>query len=667
MTASTSHTTNRNPPELIRNGALSVNGVRVPLLSGEVQFFRMDPAGWENALRQVKGAGLPMVSTYLSWRRFSIGPDRYDLEGRTDPRLNVRRFLDLCVALGLWVTMKPGPWICAEEANGGYPDWLVEKKELQVLSAAGAPVAGYNPPFQSPVPSYLHPVYLQHVGRWLSDVDAALAEYFYPRGPILLVQLDNEPSMTFHDRLLESDYNAVNVGENGLYQKWLEDKYGTIGNLNRCHRRRWRRFSDVPAPRALQLSALEELTRYTDWVEFKEDLMARHIARLRQFHLEHAVDRVLFTINYNEHRQIGVPNDWHALEMSSGLGGFDYYPRMPLDDAGLADIALFVGYSRVCNVLPWSPEIMCGTWSFKGQERQPGGLTSADFEYLYLCCIAFGLKGMNFYMFADRDNWIDSPLDCRGNPGPTMEAVKNVIRLVTEEPDFEHFERRQEAAVLYYRPSAREAFISDAAGAALTVGGHSLGSSYRLFTSVFAELHRLNVDPAIADPVVQPGKLSNHRLILVPGAPAMDESTLSLLDEFEAGGGRVVWVGSRPGRGADFESLQREHPSLRAENIEKPGTADLLRVLEENGIRPEVSVDAPGVYSMVHHLRERSWLFVINSKQEATTVEVTFRSARPVRMTALPRADETISLGGAKAHITCKSRSVQVWSLDGVG
>ena len=59
-----------------------------------------------------------------------------------------------------------------------------------------------------------------------------LADYFHPQGPILLVQLDNEPSMTFHDRLLESDYNAVNLL---LYHGWLKDEYGTIENLNLSH------------------------------------------------------------------------------------------------------------------------------------------------------------------------------------------------------------------------------------------------------------------------------------------------------------------------------------------------------------------------------------------------------------------------------------------------
>jgi beta-galactosidase len=128
--------------ELISGNTLLLKNKKVPLLCGEVQFFRMDPEVWESCLKQVKNLGLPIVSTYLSWYRFSTGPGEYDLEGVTNPRLNVRKFLDLCSKYDLYVTMKPGPWICAEETNGGYPDWLVQNRDLQVLDAQDQPVKG---------------------------------------------------------------------------------------------------------------------------------------------------------------------------------------------------------------------------------------------------------------------------------------------------------------------------------------------------------------------------------------------------------------------------------------------------------------------------------------------------------------------------------------------
>ncbi len=632
----------RTHAELIHEGALVVNGARVPILSGEIQFFRMPPQTWDTALAGLKAAGLPMVSTYLSWRRFSLGPDQYDLDGRTDPRLDVRRFLDLCVKHDLWVTMKPGPWICAEEANGGYPDWLVEREDLCVLDAAGKPVQGYNPPFRSPIPSYLHPAYLDAVRAWFRQVDDVIEPYTWPRGPIILMQLDNEPSMTFHDRLLESDYNPVNVGEDGLYGRWLMEKYRTIADLNQAHGSSWRSFSAVQPPRSINPGRLPSLAPWADWAEFKERLMARHVEQLGRFHRENGLTGVLFTINYNEHPHVGVPNNWHALEQASGMGGFDFYPRMPLSPSGLADVALFMAYSRVCNAIPWSPEIMSGTWSFPGQEHASGELARADYEFLYLSALAFGLKGMNFYMFADRDNWIDSPLDAAGCPAPNLEAVRKVARLISEEPDFELLERRQDVAVLYYRPYAREAFIADASAGPLEVDGVRLGSSYACFKSLFTELHRQNMDPAVVDPWVRSDDLGKHRLIFVPGGRPMDQATLSQLDDFAAAGGKVVWIGQDG----------------------QPDREELARALRGNDISPAVPAGAQGILTVLHRSSRVEWLFVINTSETGGQVVVDLRDSSVKRLTALPAGEPSIMAGGPRVLLSCDPRSVQVWRLD---
>ena len=149
----------------------------------------MSPDVWEKCLQQVKNLGLPMVSTYLSWRRFSPAPGVFDLTGEQDECRNVPRFLELCRKMGLWVTMKPGPWICAEEVNGGYPSWLLSDDGMHVIDSKDNPVQGYQYPFQSPIPSYFHAGYLEHVRQWLQAVDEVIREYCYPRGPIVLLSI----------------------------------------------------------------------------------------------------------------------------------------------------------------------------------------------------------------------------------------------------------------------------------------------------------------------------------------------------------------------------------------------------------------------------------------------------------------------------------------------
>ena len=569
MSNRTGTTGMRGMPDLIATGALVVDGVRLPLLSGEVQFFRMDPAAWETALRSLKDAGLPIVSTYLSWQRFSLGPDRCDLEGTTDPRLDVRRFLDLCVKLDLLVTMKPGPWICAEEANGGLPDWLVANEEIQVLDAAGRPVRGYNPPFQSPIPSYLHPVYLEHLRRWITRVDTVLSDYLHPRGPILLVQLDNEPSYTFHDGLLESDYNPVNVDRGGLYSQWLERKYERVDALNRSHGSAWATFAEAAAPR----TAGGERARRSPG--------AHRLGRPSRRTCSRAISRpsdgctsttvsgtcssrsTTTSAGSSLYRRTGAPWNWRAGWAASTTIRGSRWTR-----PALTEVAMHVGYSRVCNALPWSPEIQCGTWSYPGQVHAPGEIPPREYEYLYLACIAFGLKGMNFYMFADRDNWIDSPLDAAGRPSAGMAAVRRVLELIRGEPGFERMERQKRVAVLYYRPAAREAFVADAAGNTPAAMSGGVGSSYRLFVELFAELHAMNLDPAILDPWVDPSAIGDYRVVFSPRYEDMDEASLSALDDAAARGAALVWAGPRPQH--DRQGMG-SHPCIGARSVPDGG------------------------------------------------------------------------------------------------
>ncbi|HEY3558686.1 MAG TPA: beta-galactosidase [Kribbella sp.] len=109
----------------VGNGLLQVGSTSLPLVAGEIQFWRMEPETWKPAVEAARAAGVTLISTYLSWRRHELSPGLQDFTGWHDPRLDARRFLQVCADAGVFVQLKPGPWICAEEPGGGYPDWLL--------------------------------------------------------------------------------------------------------------------------------------------------------------------------------------------------------------------------------------------------------------------------------------------------------------------------------------------------------------------------------------------------------------------------------------------------------------------------------------------------------------------------------------------------------------
>lgn len=653
----------------VSQNRLLLGSQSLPLLSGEVHFFRMDPQVWEKCLLEVKSFGLPIVSTYLSWRRFSTGPGQYDLTGRSDPRLDLPRFLELCRQVGLWVLLKPGPWICAEERNGGYPDWLVEDADLQALDVQGRPVVGYGEPFQSPIPSYLHPKY-QHFARgWLRAVDEVVRKYTYPRGPVVMIQLDNEPCYTFHDGMFEADYNPASLRH---YRSWLEAKYRSVAELNRAHQARHASFEELEPPRSLEGLRLEALPRYRDWVEFKEWTLARHVASLGEVHLENGIDNLLFTINLNERPQLATPNNWQELERASGLAGFDYYPaHLPMQAEEVVQVARAVSYSRCALKAVWSPEMMCGIWNFEGQEYREDELKPEDFEYLYFTALAFGLKGMNFYMLADRDHWVHAPLNAHGERTPTAGAVDRVMQFFQAVPEFPEMDRPQPVGVLYYRPYAHEAYI--VGGQSLEAGAVRFDRSDAIFTRAYATLLRANLDPAILDLEACPHRLEGVRLLFSPGGRSMERAVQERLRAFVEAGGALVFLPSPPEQDERFEPFGLFPPgagritlgrgwllSLEPERLETtwPHLAGELDLL------PEVRPDRPGVLTTCQYGEKRALLFAINTLEENVEVWLRFRRRESGRLVSVlsPGASESIRAG--QACVSLAPRRVAVYWVE---
>jgi len=521
---------------ILRDNRLLLNGEKVLLFSGEMHFWRIAPEYWEKCLSQLKKAGLEIVSTYVSWRRHSISSEENDLTGKTDPRLNLPRFLQLCAKLEIWVHLKPGPWICAEEQNGGYPEWLLEKEKILVRDSQGSLVKGYGSPLSHYVPSYLHPQYLFYARKWITDVGLCIKDFCYPKGPIILIQIDNEPSMAFHDQMFASDYNQINIG---LYQKWLEEKYFSIEKLNSVCGTSYAQFSAIELPFKLAVTHLQDLKKYMDWVEFKEWLLTRHLTLLKEMHLDNGINEVLFTTNYNHHRPMAVPNNWRKLEEATGLGGYDIYALAPLDDGAFTDMVKAINYARAVSRMPWAPEIMSGVWNIKGAKDTPT-VSREHLEFLYFIALAYGLKGMNFYMFVNRENWANAPVTEEGEKTYTYQAVSKVMRFIKEVKDFDSLTKTQSIALMYYRPYAWEKYAC--AEKEIWLEDNLLGISYEQFENLHKSLLQLNYDPAIFDPLIEKESIFRYRLVFVPASLYMDEESQAILKEYVNKGRTIVFL-----------------------------------------------------------------------------------------------------------------------------
>lgn len=157
--------------------SLIVDGRRVVLWSGEFHPFRLpSPPLWADVLQKMRANGYNAVSIYVAWNYHSPAPGVYDFTGVRD----LDRVLSAAADAGLFVTVRPGPYINAEVDAGGYPGWMTTSSGTARTDNSG---------------------YLGHVDEWLTAVNAVVAKHQYTDGggTVLLYQLENEYSSHLTD------------------------------------------------------------------------------------------------------------------------------------------------------------------------------------------------------------------------------------------------------------------------------------------------------------------------------------------------------------------------------------------------------------------------------------------------------------------------------------
>ncbi|MFJ6082428.1 beta-galactosidase [Streptomyces sp. NPDC092369] len=165
--------------------SLLVDGSRLVVWSGELHPFRLpSPSLWRDVLQKMRAHGYNAVSIYVSWNYHSPAAGSYDFTGVRDLDL----FLTMAAETGLYVILRPGPYINAEIDAGGYPGWLTATKGTARTS---------------------DPTYLSHVDEWFTQVDAIAARHQYTdgAGTILLYQIENEYN-AYVDQPAGRDYMA---------------------------------------------------------------------------------------------------------------------------------------------------------------------------------------------------------------------------------------------------------------------------------------------------------------------------------------------------------------------------------------------------------------------------------------------------------------------------
>ena len=535
------------------------------IFGAEIQYFRTDPQYWPTLIQRLKDTGLRCVTTYVQWGTHLVGaPDKkhpagiLDFEGRTNPRLNLMKFLDLVQASGLNMNFRCGPFCCNEAVHGGYPPWLVlGDPNLMVWDNQNRTTQGYwIGKKEGSQPSYLHPDYLSWCKRWFAVVDPIIRPRLKSNGGfITMINLDNEISYIVKDGFLDSDYNPVNVRPGGFYHQFLREKYGTVKALP--YGRKYAAFREVEPPRAVPEKIDADLAWYTDWVEFKTWCMCRYIRELRAMHEANGVKDVTFMTNFNPHLPEGVPTRMPDFEKAVGPGGvvgYDFYRGVFMSYSGYHSMARVLKLMNASLKYTWSAEFMSGTW-----KKNLGDTRVSDdhMRFMARCALAQGCKAIDWFMFHDRDCWGDAPVSSHGHGRPSLQVLKETPDLLFSKiKDWDRLVPQMDAAIVYDLIQHQHTAIGDPSpcndndlyvGKPAVDGTHA-GRASQEYMGLFRLVEENGMQAAAMDTMHSAKALTEYPLVFLPGSPVIHTVTNRVLRRYVREGGTVAVTGPWPGR-----------------------------------------------------------------------------------------------------------------------
>jgi beta-galactosidase len=146
-----------------------LDGQRLQIRCAEMHFARVPREYWQHRLKLCKAMGMNSVCAYLFWNYHEWDQGKFNWSGQAD----AAEFCRLAQQEGLWVVLRPGPYVCAEWEMGGLPWWLLKNEGIQLRTRDAK--------------------FLEASRAWFKEVGRVLGPLQVSKGgPILLVQVENE-------------------------------------------------------------------------------------------------------------------------------------------------------------------------------------------------------------------------------------------------------------------------------------------------------------------------------------------------------------------------------------------------------------------------------------------------------------------------------------------
>lgn len=167
-----------------------IDGKPIQIISGEMHYPRVPREYWRDRMKRLRAMGCNTLCTYIFWNMHEPRSGEWDFSGNLD----IAEYCRIAQEEGLWVIVRPGPYVCAEWEFGGFPSWLLKGRKIKVRSSD---------------PGYMKPTlnYLKKVAEQLAPLQASRG------GPIIMTQVENEYGAYSNDKeYLRAHMEALKEG-----------------------------------------------------------------------------------------------------------------------------------------------------------------------------------------------------------------------------------------------------------------------------------------------------------------------------------------------------------------------------------------------------------------------------------------------------------------------
>ncbi len=209
-----------------------LNGEPFVVKAAEIHYPRIPRPYWEHRIQVCKSLGMNAVCIYIFWNIHEQQEGQFNFTDNND----IAEFCRIAQKNGMYVIVRPGPYVCAEWEMGGLPWWLLKKKDIKLRER--------DPDFMERVK-----IFEEKVGEQLNPLTIQNG------GPIIMMQVENEYGSYGEDKpyvseirdclrgiygkeleLFQCDWSS-NFEKNGLDDLTWTMNFGTGANIDQQFRR----------------------------------------------------------------------------------------------------------------------------------------------------------------------------------------------------------------------------------------------------------------------------------------------------------------------------------------------------------------------------------------------------------------------------------------------